>query len=307
MTLDGKRGKAIKPGRFLHDAPQVASGEYKGTLAMKEAHYYRIPIRKGQELRAIGQVQKTPYQASNSVINQTFGITIYDGAFAVAAREAITVRENPTTLQTLRALWTAPADDLAFVAIAASDNHDGAGNPISVYPDNKVPQPSAYSLRLRVEGDAAPEGEPPGPVPTAAVKPGAGFDQAGKLPVPSMAGADLKLGEVIFYRATAQKGETLQVSAAVQKPWYRAGNGVIEATYTLTIYDDDQVQVAQEKLPVKLNPPDGQSLVLTWPVALGGQTYFSVSAANTGQDIYPNNFQTPPGFVTVQVVRVPSK
>ena len=194
------------------------------------------------------------------------------------------MRDNPTILQTLRTLWMAPSDEIVFVALAASDNHDGAGNPISVYPDNTVPQPSAYSLRLRVEGDAATEGEPPAPIPTAKVKPGAGFKQAGTLPVPSMAGADLKLEEVIFYRTTVRKGETLRVSAAVQKPWYNAGNGVIEATYTVTIYDDDQVQVAQKTLPVKLNPADGQSLAVTWPVAIGGQAYFSVSTVNTAKE-----------------------
>jgi Mg-chelatase subunit ChlD len=296
-------GQSAKPGTFLNNAPLVPAGEYKGTLAMMAAHYYRTPVRAGQELRVVGQVQKAPYQAMNQVNNQTFTITIYDASLEVVAREKVEVKDTPTALQTLRATWAPKTSGVAYVAIAASDNHDGPGSPASLYPENTVPRPSPYTLRIRVEGAGA--GEPPAPIAVASSQAGAGFAQAGELAIPSMAADDLKLGEVAFYRTSVTKGETLQVSAAAQKPWYRASNGSIEATYTLTVYDDDQVQVAQRKLEVPMNPPDAQTLVLTWPVAMSGQAYISVSCENSGQDVYPETFQPKPGFLTVQVARAP--
>src|SRR5207248_10590935 len=58
-------GAAVKPGLFFGDAPVVKSGDYKGELAMKEAKFYQVMLHKGQELRAIGIVQKTPYEGSS--------------------------------------------------------------------------------------------------------------------------------------------------------------------------------------------------------------------------------------------------
>src|SRR3954447_20565151 len=55
-------GAAVKPGAFFGDAPVTVAGEYKGELAMKEAKYYQVMLHKGQELRAIGIIQKTPYE-----------------------------------------------------------------------------------------------------------------------------------------------------------------------------------------------------------------------------------------------------
>src|SRR5208337_5019815 len=81
-------GKDAKPGAFLNDAPLVKPGEYKGTLAMMDAHYYQVPVHKGQELRAVGIVQKTPYEVGYSKPYQSFIVTIYDQNFSVAAREA---------------------------------------------------------------------------------------------------------------------------------------------------------------------------------------------------------------------------
>ena len=53
-------GQAVKGGLWLHDAPVIPAGEYSGTLAMKEARFYQVAVRKGQELRAIGTIKKTP-------------------------------------------------------------------------------------------------------------------------------------------------------------------------------------------------------------------------------------------------------
>jgi hypothetical protein len=78
-------------------------------------------------------------------------------------------------------------------------------------------------------------------------------------------------------------------------------SGGIKATFTLTLYDDDQVQVEQKKIVVEKNPPDAQSLTVSWPATVSGNAYASVSAINSGGDIYPNNFQPAPGRFSLQV------
>ena len=78
-------------------------------------------------------------------------------------------------------------------------------------------------------------------------------------------------------------------------------SGGIKATYTLTLYDDDQVQVGQKKIVVGKNPPDAQSLSVAWPATVSGNAYASVSAVNSGGDIYPTDFQPSPGRFSLQV------
>jgi hypothetical protein len=296
-------GKDAKPGAFLNDAPLVAPGEYKGQLAMMEAHYYQVPLRKGQELRAIAQVQKTPYEVMMSTINrQTFSVTIYDKSLVQVGREKIDVDGNPSSLVSLRATWTAPDDTVAYVTVAASDNHNANGTPGSLYRELH-PKPSSYTLTIRVAGESASEGSSSPSEPRSEVKAGNGFAQAGELSVPGMAAADLKLGEVVFYRLKATKGQTLQATAAVQKPYYNAMNGAIKARYTLTVYDDDQVQVAQKNVDVPLNPADAQVLVVDWTVPMDGNAYVTVASQNSGQSVYPDGFDPGPGHLAVQVMK----
>jgi hypothetical protein len=78
-------------------------------------------------------------------------------------------------------------------------------------------------------------------------------------------------------------------------------SGGIKATFTLTLYDDDQVQVGQKKIVVEKNPPDAQSLDVAWTATVSGSAYASVSAVNSGGDIYPENFQPAPGRFSLQV------
>ena len=293
-------GAAVKPGVFFGDAPLTPVGDYKGALAMKEAKYYQVNLRKGQELRAIGLIQKTAYEAMNKVVNQTFVITIYNKNLAQVAREKSEVEGNPTDPVTLRATWTADVDGPAYIAIAASDNHDKHGVPAPLY---KVmnPAPSPYTLKIKTEGEAASGGEAAA-IARSQQAGGAGFNVAAALNPPALVTSDLKLGETTFYKFAVKKGDAVAVSAAVQKPWYGAMvSGGVKATYTLTLYDDDQVQVGQKKIVVENNPPDAQSLTVTWPATVTGSGYVSVAAANSGGAIYPHDFQPSPGRVSVQV------
>jgi len=294
-------GAAVKPGVFFGDAPVVKSGDYKGELAMKEAKYYQVMLRKGQEVRAIGIVQKTPYDGDNGISIQTFVVALYNKDLSQVAREKMDVEGSPTDPATVRATWTAENDGLAYVTIAASDNHDKGGEPKGVYKP-KDPKPSPYTLRIKIEGETTDTGEPAASLARVATAGGAGLSSAAELKAPSVATSDLKIGETAFYKFPVKKGDPVAVSAAVQKPWYNAMmSGGIKATFTLTLYDEDQVQVSQEKITIEKNPPDAQSLSVAWPATVSGNAYVSVSAINSGGDIYPKDFQPAPGRLSIQV------
>jgi hypothetical protein len=116
---------------------------------------------------------------------------------------------------------------------------------------------------------------------------------------------DLKIGETAFFKIPIKKVDVLQVAAAAQKPWYGARDNFsswkIKATYTLTLYDDDQVQVGQKKIDIERNPPDPQSLSVTWPATMSGSAYLSISAVNSGGEFSPKEFQPTPGRLALQV------
>jgi len=291
-------GKAVKPGAFLHDAGRISAGEYKGTLAMMQAHYYKVAVHKGQEIRAIGQIQKAFYDSYGN--HQTFSISIYDGDLTLLKREALLVPGVPKSIQTLRSTCNAPADGFVYVGVAASDNTKADGfTPEKLYPEDFKPKPSQYSLRIRL-GDATGESAAqPAEISVSSASAGNGFAQAGELAAPSMAATDIKVGEVVFYKTKVKKGQKLHIAVAAQKPWWDSYG--IKGTYTLTAYDDDQVQVAQKKLDVSHNPPDAQVVSLDVSATLDGQMYFSVSSENSGREFYPEKFQPKPGFLAIKL------
>ncbi len=290
LEFSGTKGE---PGTFFHDAGLLEPGQAcQGSLAMMEAHYYQIPLRAGRELRAIAQVQKSPYTAYNegtepSRNSQTFTVTVYDRSLGIVAREAAVVVGTPTDVATARAVWTAEEDTVAYVAVSASDNHDADGTSNGVYRP-RPPKPSPYKLRLRVR---EAEGEPSvGPVPRVDAQRGTNFQTAGSLPSPGLVVADLKLDEVAFFQTKVRQGDTLRVGVAGQKPWYRVGNWYHRddnrMTYTVSIYDDDQVQVADKQFDVIGNTPDPETTVLEWKAELNGTAWVTVSCRNSGNGVY---------------------
>src|SRR5437660_2264058 len=190
-------GEAVKPGIFFGDAPVVKPGDYKGELPMKEARYYQVMLHKGQELRAVGIIQKTPYDGGYYAV-QTFVVAVYNKDLAQVAREKMDVDGNPADPSTARATWTAESDGPAYVVIAASDNHDKNGEPKDVYKP-KNPKPSPYTLKIKIEGEKADTGEPAASLARVATAGGAGFSSAAELKAPSVATSDLKIGETAFY------------------------------------------------------------------------------------------------------------
>ena len=305
-------GKKAKPGTFFHDAPLVTPGDLQGQLRFMDAHYYQILVRKGQELRAIGKVQKAPYQVNNPQEHndiQTFSITIYDQSLATRVRVPIDVPGNPNQLQTWKALWQAPEDTLAYVAVAASDTHNPKGKHGLLYPEDLQVAPSAYTLTLKLAGDASPTGEGPAPLPRLNTPAGNGFAQAGELTVPGLANSDIKLHEVLFFKAKVIKGDPLRVSLAAQKPLYCVENDFLpknnKATYTLTVYDDDQVEVSRKVLDVTANPADAQTATIDWTPTLSGIAYFTIACENTGNKVYAGKGypQPGPGRVAIQATK----
>ena len=299
-------GTAVNPGVFFGDAPAVKPGDYKGTLAMKEAKFYQVSLRKGQELRAVAIVQKTPYEAKNGAVtvpgNETFSLTFYDSNLAVVAREKMDVKGNPAEPATFRATWASTIDGPVYIAIAASDNHDDEGNPGTI--EGNVPKPSPYTLKIKIEGETAGTGEPAAAIARSEKAGGSGFSSAAELAPPSLTTTDLKIGETAFFKFPVKKGDVIQATAAVQKPWYGAryiAVWQIKATYTLTLYDDDQVQVDQKKIDIEKNPPDPQSLSVTWPATMSGNAYLTIGATNSGGAITPKDFQPTPGRLAVQI------
>jgi hypothetical protein len=139
------------------------------------------------------------------------------------------------------------------------------------------------------------------------VEAGSGFGDAGQIETPGMASTDLKLGEVLFFGCDVKEGEELHVAVAVQKPWYEARNNFssydIKATYTLTVFDDDQVEVAKREIKVKNNPPDAQALELTWPVSLSGRAYVTIACQNSGGKLTDSSANPAPGRLSVQVTK----
>jgi len=321
LEFAGQKGE---PGTFFHDAGLLEpDAEYSGSLAMMEAHYYRIPLRKGAQIRAIAQVQKSPYTAYNESHKparnrQTFTVTVFDEDLGVVAREAVTVQGTPTEMATVRATWTAEKDTVAYVAVSASDNHDGDGVSNGVYRP-RPPKPSPYKLRLRLR-DA--EGTPSvHPVPCVEAERGTNFRTAGRLAAPGLAVTDLKLDEVGFFQTEVREGDVLRVSVAGQKPWYGVGNWYSRddnrATYTVSIYDDDQVRVAEKQFDLVGNTPDAGAAALEWKVEMIGTAWITVSVQNSENGIYVPRERDPsavesafvgadghpkPAWVAVQVV-----
>jgi Mg-chelatase subunit ChlD len=308
-------GQNANPGTFFHDAPRVQPGDLRSALPFMSAHYYQILVRKGHELRAVAKVQKSPYRVENpqdANDTQTFSITLYDQNLAQLLREKLDVRGNPSSPQTLRATWQAKHDTLVYVAVAASDTHNPKGNHGYLYPQTLQVVPSPYTLTLKLDGDAASSAEGPTLLPRLKTQPGNGFAQAGELSFPGLAATDIKLREVLFYKVKVQKGDGLRIALAARKPLYCVANEFLDkdnkATYTLTVYDDDQVEAIKKKLDITHNPPDARSESLTWTATLSGTAYFTISCENSGNQIMEGKRYPKPdaGRLAIQVAKMPS-
>src|SRR4051812_39752842 len=184
-------GEAIKAGSFFGDAPMVKSGDYKGELAMMQTKLYQVTLHKGQELRAIGIIQKAPYEHAYDRDIQTFVVAIYNKDLSQVAREKIAVPDAPHDPATVRATWTAESDGAAYIAIAASYNEDKDGTPYE--PGNpKNPKPSPYTLKVKIEGESTETPAAAGAISRTETAGGAGLNAAAELKAPALVTSDVK-------------------------------------------------------------------------------------------------------------------
>lgn len=298
-------GATDQAGQFFHNAGRIdVNTEYDGKLPMVHADYYQVPVRAGQDLRAILDVTMTPFKAHTGTAGflaegtQRFSITVYDQDLVQVHREDFEVNSSGQYKGSFRARWSAERDGVHYIAVGASDAANGWPQP-----ESERPEPSTYTLNVKTN-DNSPPAEFPG-IPRVKVQPGNSFDSAGDFPSPALAQSDLKIGEERLFRIGVREGETLRIAAAFQKPWYSArgdfGSLDLRGTFHLRVFDDDEVEVAAKSLEVQGNPPDASSLLLDWPVELSGNAWISVSWQNTGGRIDPAGYDPKPGWIAVQV------
>lgn len=286
-------GQAVKGGLWFQDAPVVQSGEYSGTLAMKEARFYQVAVRKGQELRAIGTIKKTPlasHESTSPPIHQGFVVAVYSPGLEVVAREEAKTEDNPTAPLTLRATWVAENDGIAYVCVAASANYDGWNRDEGAL--DKKPEPSAYTLKIKSESEAATGVVGPKKLDA---KPGSNFASAGSITESGIVPGDIKYGESAFFSTPVQKGEELLVALAAQKPFQKRTSMIqggpsgaqYDGTYHLIVYDDDQVEVAKKSFTLKGNPPDPGAVSLSWPATISGKASVVITLDETTEKDAP--------------------
>ncbi|MGI8905391.1 MAG: vWA domain-containing protein [Candidatus Sumerlaeaceae bacterium] len=298
-------GQELKGGAWFHDATEVKPGEYKGGLSLKEIRFYKMPVQKGQELRAIGQFKKFPLPGDpyyDQPMGQDFIVTVYDPGLNPVAREFVETKDNPTAPVTTRASWTADSDGMAWVSVAASQNYKPGSKAWAENSGLKDVQPSDYTLRIKVEGEVAQAGAVTAPA-NLTVKSGTGFDNAGAISGNGMITEDIKFDETVFYSVAVQKDQPVELTLAAQKPWEARDHYYFpqKATYTITLYDDDQVEVAKETLDIKGNPPDAYSKALNWTATIGGKAYISLSLTNTATNAKSNSAEPGAGHFSLLV------
>jgi len=294
-------GNETRAGTFFNDAPRIGPGAQKGGLSFRQADYYQVPLQKGQEIRAIGTIQKAAFRVGNpSATNdtQTFGVTIYDQDLTAVARQTIDIAGSPTAPSSWKATWHAPSDMVAYVAIWASSPYEPkSGLTSDIYPAKAHVPPAPYALTIKVQPAGASSAATSWP--RLNTKAGDGFTEAGELSIPGLATADLNFREARFYKIQARQGEPVQCTLAVQKPFYLVGNHYFpkdhRARYTLTLYDADQIKVLDRSFEIEGTPPDAVSGSLRWTPKESGTMFLAVTCENSGHDVYVPKRAKPPG------------
>lgn len=62
----------VKASPWIAEAPEVQSEDYKDGIFLHELKFYKTKVYKGQDIKAVMLVKKSPYEAHNNIINQTF-------------------------------------------------------------------------------------------------------------------------------------------------------------------------------------------------------------------------------------------
>lgn len=293
-------GEKIDAGRLISLAPEIEAGDYKDKIAMQEVKFYKLKVYKGQTVKAILVVKKTPYDAMNSNINQTFSVKLFNEDLDEVSSADYKVTGNPSAPVTFKAQWEADRTGWVYAAVCASRNHNADGDPVSLYPEGLRPEPSAYTLKIKIQGEI-PAVEEAGEFGVSSVKEkrgGKGFADADQIETDSFYNGEIYLKELRYYKVPVGKGaQKISVKAVVAKPWYNAMNSNIAMEYTLKVYDEDWIEVASNGVIIEKNPAGPFCLSVECDIGGNSEMYIALAASNnfniqnkSGVSLYPEDF-----------------
>ena len=275
-------GEAVAPALWISDAPEIGEGDYKNKIGMREAQFYKIKVYKGQQVKAALIVKKTPYQAMNSKINQTFSVELLNDVWSELASGEYIAEGNPADPVTFKVQWAADKTGWVYIVISATGNHDADGNPNAIYPEGTVPEPSSYTLKVKIKGAVPPEEKTAEfPVlPSEVKKGGAGFENAAIIGVGVINDDTIMMGETRYFKLPLTEGlKEIAVTAIFTKPWYSAMNSRINMKYTLKIYDEDWVAVNEDFVTIGKNPARPFSINLRAQAKDNEELYITLTAS----------------------------
>lgn len=95
-------------------------------------------------------VKKSPYEAHNNIINQTYTLTAYDEDWVEIDSNSITINMNPPTAYLIELESEVEGNDEIYISLTTSDNHTAKGDIVELYDYNQVDSTN-YSLLITSE------------------------------------------------------------------------------------------------------------------------------------------------------------
>jgi len=275
-------GEAAEASLWIANAPEIQSGDFKDGIYLHELKFYKTKVYKGQEVKAVMIVKKSPYEAHNNVIYQDFHLQLLDNDFNEVVANSFTVEGITEDLATFKATWEADKTGWVYFAVSASNNHNGEGYPIPPYNWGTI-DPSPYTLKVKVSGESTEEREVSAFEEYGIQKLNGGnsFENAEKVQPDEFITSDIFIKEARFYVIPIEAGlKKIKLAGVIQKPFYEAWNNNINMTYTLKVYDEDWIEIDSDKIDITMNPPIAQLLALECEVEGNDEIYISIAASD---------------------------
>lgn len=275
-------GKDVKASPWIAEAPEVQSEDYKDGIFLHELKFYKTKVYKGQDIKAVMLVKKSPYEAHNNIINQTFYVQLLNKNFEEVASASKTVQGNTEELCTFKTNWIADETGWVYIGVSASNNHTEEGYPKPPY-DWSVIDPSPYTLKVKVSGEAVEEVDESvfEQYEVQKLKGGNTFENAEEIEVDHFITSDIFLKEARFYMLPVEGGMgKVKLAAVIQKPFYEAWNNNVNLTYTLTVYDEDWVEIDSNNITINMNPPTAYRIELESEVEGNDEIYISLTTSD---------------------------
>ena len=275
-------GEAAEASLRIADAPEIQPGDFKDGIYLHELKFYKIKVYKGQEVKVVMIVKKSPYEAHNNVIYQDFHLQLLDNDFNEVAANNYTVKGITEDLATFKAEWEADDTGWIYIAVSASNNHNGEGYPIPPY-NWDVIEPSPYTLKVKVSGESTEEVDALAFEEYGIQKLNGGnnFENAEEIQSDKFIVSDIFIKEARFYVMPIEEGsKEIKLAAVIQKPFYEAWNNNINLTYALKVYDEDWIEIDSNNITISLNPPTAQLLALECEIEGNDEIYVSLTSSD---------------------------